>query len=66
MFIFGGYQRKLKLRISLHSCNWWVFITDTERVYSAVRTESLNIIKLTFFFNQDEKFLAKEESPFIV
>jgi hypothetical protein len=29
--------------ISLHSINWLVFITKTECVYYAVRTESLNI-----------------------
>jgi hypothetical protein len=30
--------------ISLYSINWLVFITETECVYCAVRTESLNII----------------------
>jgi hypothetical protein len=30
--------------ISLYSINWLVFITETECVYRAVRTESLNII----------------------
>jgi hypothetical protein len=28
--------------ISLHSINWLVLITETESVYSAVRTESLS------------------------
>ena len=59
MFIFGGYQRKLKLRISLHSCNWWVFITDTERVYSAVRTESLNIIKFNFLLQSRREIFGE-------
>jgi len=33
--------------ISLYSINWRVFITQTECVYSAVRTESLNILQVT-------------------
>jgi hypothetical protein len=31
---------------SLHSIQWCVFITEAECVYCAVRTESLNIIKV--------------------
>ena len=34
--------------ISLCSINWLVFITDTESVYCAVRTESLYIIQVVF------------------
>jgi hypothetical protein len=33
--------------ISLYSINWLVFITETECVYLAVRTVSLNTIKLS-------------------
>jgi len=32
--------------ISLHSINWSVFVTETDCVYSAVRTGSLNIIQV--------------------
>jgi hypothetical protein len=32
--------------VSLYSFNWLVFITETECVYCAVRTESLNIIQV--------------------
>jgi hypothetical protein len=32
--------------ISLYSINWLVFVTETECVYCAVRTESLNILQL--------------------
>jgi len=32
--------------ISLYSINWLVFVNETERVYCAVRTESLNILQL--------------------
>ena len=34
--------------ISLYSINWLVFITETQRVYCAVRTGSLNIIQVKF------------------
>ena len=34
--------------ISLHGIKWLVFITETECVYWAVRTESSNIIQLHF------------------
>ena len=34
--------------ISLYSTNWLVFICETESVYCAVRTDSLNIIDVTF------------------
>jgi hypothetical protein len=33
--------------ISLYSINWLVFITETECVYCAVRTESLNVIQVS-------------------
>jgi hypothetical protein len=33
--------------ISLYSINWLVFITETECVYCAVRTGSINIIGVT-------------------
>jgi hypothetical protein len=32
--------------ISLYGVNWLVFITETECVYCAVRTESLNIFQV--------------------
>jgi hypothetical protein len=32
--------------ISLYSINWLVFITETECVYCAVRTEYLSIIQI--------------------
>jgi len=32
----------------MYSINWLVFITETEYVYCAVRTESLNVFQLTF------------------
>jgi hypothetical protein len=35
--------------ISLYSINWLVFITETECVYCAVRTESSNRIQVTVF-----------------
>ena len=34
--------------ISQYSNNWLVFITETESVYCAVRTGSLNVIRLKF------------------
>jgi hypothetical protein len=34
--------------ISLYSINWLVFITETECVYCAVRTEYLNVIQVDF------------------
>ena len=34
--------------ISLYSINWLVFVTETECVYCAVRTESLDAIQLNF------------------
>jgi len=35
----------------VHNKNWLVFITETERVYFAVRTESLYIIQVNFLLN---------------
>jgi len=32
--------------ISLYSINWLVFVTETECVYCAVRTETSNIIQI--------------------
>jgi hypothetical protein len=37
--------------ISLYSINWLVFITETECVYCAVRTESLNTIEVKIIMN---------------
>ena len=34
--------------VSLYSINYSVYITETERVYCAVRTESLNLIQVNF------------------
>jgi hypothetical protein len=34
--------------ISLYSINWLVFIAETERVYCAVRTESLTIMHVNY------------------
>jgi hypothetical protein len=36
--------------ISLYSINWLVFITETEHVYCAVRTGSLNLIKVNLSY----------------
>jgi hypothetical protein len=36
--------------ISLYNINWLVFITETECVYCAVRTESLNVIQANRLF----------------
>lgn len=33
--------------VALHIINLFVFITEMERVYSAVRTELLNVIQAT-------------------
>ena len=30
--------------IPLHNINWWVFITETDSVYCAVRAECLNTL----------------------
>ena len=32
--------------ISLYSINWLVFITETESVYCAVRTEYFNVVEV--------------------
>jgi hypothetical protein len=36
--------------ISLHNINWSNFITEMEGAYYAIRTESLNVIKINFVF----------------
>ena len=40
-FVWISEQKAI---ISLYSINWLVFITETECVYCAVRTECLNVI----------------------
>ena len=35
--------------ISLYNINWLVFITETECVYCAVRTGSLNAVQVSLF-----------------
>ena len=42
--VLCGSQEKTAI-ISLYSINWLIFITETERVYCAVRTEYLSIIQ---------------------
>ena len=34
--------------ISLYSINWLVFVTETENVYCAVRTDALCVLKVSF------------------
>jgi hypothetical protein len=38
--------------ISLHNINWLVFITETECVYCAVRTECLHVIRVNLVCRQ--------------
>jgi hypothetical protein len=49
--LYGSQKRKI---ISLHSINWPVFITETECVYCAVRTEYLNTIQINFILQDFE------------
>ena len=38
--------------ISLYNINWLVFVTETECVYCAVRTGSLNVIQVILIFER--------------
>jgi hypothetical protein len=48
-FVWISEQRAI---ISLYSINWLVFITETECVYCAVRTDSLYIKQICFVFKR--------------
>jgi hypothetical protein len=45
--------------ISLYSINWLVFMTETECVYSAVRTGSLNIIQVNLVCKGELLLISK-------
>ena len=56
IYVFCLDLRKTAI-ISLYSINWLIFITETKRVYCAVRTEYLNAIQF-IFCNQNFSFCA--------
>jgi len=45
--------------ISLYSINWLVFVTETENVYCAVRTDCCNMIRLNLCFLRVNKTTIK-------
>jgi hypothetical protein len=51
--------------ISLYSINWLVFITETECVYCALRTGSLNVIQVNLCLYRPAMAQAVSRRPFV-
>ena len=47
-FLCSVWISEQTVAIPLYNINWLVFITETESVYSAVRTGSLHVIQVNF------------------
>jgi hypothetical protein len=50
VYVFFVWISEQTAIVSLYSINWVVFTTETESVYCAVRTVSLNMIQVNFVF----------------